>query len=271
MDNLLMQRPFAELPLAFFIGVCSLAGVKPTLVGQTPRAKAAQTSQNVLPEYIQEFFLSEAVRSQERGEVQLTAQGMGFRDRRSAADGKSAGLDFEYGITRRLQLAVELPYGIQSTATSELPAGWSTMSTSLLYQFIRGNRPFALSAAMGVNLPLTSRSTTSFEPELLAAKQFGTLQIHASCIPELSKDDKSLAYNLAAVRPFAHNLRPTLEFSGRRNAGLNSFYVTPGVYKHLPHRVEIGAGLPPGTSSHSSPVGIVIKTTWEFGGDDDID
>jgi len=36
---------------------------------------------------------------------------------------------------------------------------------------------------MGVNFPLTSRGETSFEPELLAAKQFGTLQIHASFIP----------------------------------------------------------------------------------------
>jgi hypothetical protein len=256
------------MPLASIIAVCLLAGLKPTLACQTPSAKTAQTSQDVFPEYIQEFFLSEAVRSQEQGEVQFTVQGMGRRDRRSAADGESAGLDFEYGITRRLQLAMELPYGIQSTATSELPVSWSTMSTSLLFQFIRSNHPFALSSAMGVNLPLTSRGATSFEPELLAAKQFGTLQIHTSFIPELSKDDRSPAYNVAAVRPFAHNLRPTLEFSGRRNAGVDSFYVTPGTYKHLPHRLEIGAGVPIGASSHSSPVGIVVKMTWEFGGDD---
>lgn len=264
----LEQRRFVGMPMALIIGVCLLAGLNPTLVGQTPSTKTAQTSQDVFPEYIQEFFLSEAVRSQERGEVQLTVQGMGFRDRRSAADGKSAGLDFEYGITRRLQFAMGLPYGIQSTATSELPAGWSTMSASLLYQFIRGNHPFALSAAMGVNLPLIPKGETSFEPELLAAKQFGTLQIHSSIISELSKNGRSLAYNVAAVRPFAHDLMPTLEFSGRRNAGVDSFYVTPGIYKHLPHRVEIGAGVPLGTNSHSSPVGIVVKMTWEFGGDD---
>lgn len=81
---------------------------------------------DVLPEYIQEFFLSEAVRSQEHGEVQLTVAGTDFRDLRSAADGKSAALDFEYGITRRFQFAMELPYGIQSTETSELPVSWST-------------------------------------------------------------------------------------------------------------------------------------------------
>jgi hypothetical protein len=254
--------------LASILGVCLLAGLKPTLVGQTPSANTAPTLRDVLPEYIQEFFLSEAVRSQERGEVQLTVQGIGFRDHGSAADGKSAGFDFEYGITRRMQFATELPYGIRSTQTSELPISWSTLSAGLLYQFIRSNHPFALSVAAGVNLPLTSRGETSFEPELLAAKQFGTLQIHASFIPEFAKDDTSLEYNVAAVRPFAHDLRPTLEFSGRRNAGVNSVYVTPGGYKHLPHRLEIGAGVPIGASSRSSPLGIVVKMTWEFGGDD---
>jgi hypothetical protein len=256
------------MQLAAIIGVCLLGGSQSTSVCQTPTTKAAQISQDALPEYIQEFFMSEAVRSQEQGEVQLTAQGMGFRNHKNAADGESAGLSFEYGITRRFQLSMELPYGIQSTAASELPIAWSTMSASFLYQFIRSNHPFALSAAMGMNLPLTSRGATSLEPELLAAKQFGTLQIHASFIPELSKDDKSLAYNVAAVRPFAHDLRWTLEFSGRRNAGVNSFYVTPGTYKHLPHRLEIGAGVPIGASSRSSPIGIVVKMTWEFGGDD---
>jgi hypothetical protein len=262
------QRRCVGMPLASIVGVCLLAGLNPTSVCQTPSAKTAHTLHDVLPEYIQEFFLSEAVRSQEHGEVQLTVAGTDFRDHRSAADGKSAALDFEYGITRRFQFAMELPYGIQSTETSELPVSWSTMSASLLYQLVRSNYPFALSAAMGVSLPVTSRGQTSLEPELLAAKQFGTLQIHTSFIPELSKDDKSLAYNVAAVRPIAHDLRPTLEFSGRRNAGINTFYVTPGIYQHLPHRLEIGMGVPIGASSLSSPVGVVVKMTWEFGGDD---
>lgn len=208
------------------------------------------------------------MRSQEKGEVQLTLEAAAFQEHQSPADGKSAGFDLEYGITKRLQIATELPYGIESTATSELPVSWSTMSASLLYQFIRSNHPFALSGAFGANFPLTSRRKASFEPELLAAKAFGTLQIHASFIPEFSKSETSLAYNVAAVRPIAHDLRPTLEFSGRRNAGVNSFYVTPGIYKHLPHRLEAGAGVPLGANGHSSPVGVVFKMTWEFGGGD---
>jgi hypothetical protein len=33
--------------------------------------------------------------------------------------------------------------------------------------------------------------------------------------------------------------------------------------------MEIGMGVPVGVSSQSSPIGVVFKTTLEFGGDDD--
>lgn len=249
--------------------LCLLAVLKTAAMGQAANAKLAATGQDVLPVYIEEFFLSEAVRSEERGELQFTLSGISSRGQGSAADGKSANLDIEYGITGRLQLGIETPYGIQSTATSELPVSWSTVSTSLLYQFIRSNHPFALSGAFGVNLPATSRGSLSYEPELLAAKGFGKLQVHGSFIPEFGDGETSLAYNVAAVRPVAHHLLPTLEFNGRRNSGINSFYFTPGIYKHFPHRFEAGVAVPAGAGSHSSPVGVVVKMTWEFGGDDD--
>jgi len=166
-----------------------------------------------LPEYIEEFFLSEAVRSEERNELQLTVDGTAFRGRGSSMDGKSAGLDFEYGITPRLQFGLEAPYGIQSTATSEIPVSWSTADFSLLYQFIRGNHPFAFSGAMGVDAPLKSRGDLGYEPELLIAKAFGTYQIHTSVIPEFGGDETSLEYNVAADHPFAHHWIPTLEFN----------------------------------------------------------
>jgi hypothetical protein len=260
---------FGSAPWASIIGICMLAGLKPAAMNQAPGAKPASTAQDVLPVYIEEFFLSEAVRSEEHGELQWTVDSMAFRGKGSGADGQSAELDIEYGITRRLQAGMETPYGIQSTAASELPVSWSTLNASLLYQFIRSNHPFALSAAMGVNLPLTARGSTSYEPEVMAAKGFGKLQIHTSFIPELGGDDKSLEYNVASLRPFAHHLIPTLEFNGRRNSGVNSFYVTPGIYKHLPHRLEIGAAVPAGLRRFSSPVGVVVKMTWEIGGDDD--
>lgn len=224
-----------------------------------------------MPEYIEDFFLSEAVRSEDRGELQLTASAMVSRNHQSAADGSSARLDFEYGLTDRLQLQVELPYGIHSTPTSEIPVGWSSVSTGLLYQFIRSSHPFALSAGGGAQIPVNSHGETTFEPEVIMAKVFGVTQVHASVEPEIGEDDKSLAYNVAAVRPWPHHLYPTLEFNGRRNAGVNSFYITPGLYRRLPHRLEFGVGMPVGIGTHSSPIGAVFNMTWEVGGDEDKD
>jgi hypothetical protein len=165
-----------------------------------------------------------------------------------------------------LQLGFEAPYGINSTSASETPVSWSAADISILYQFIRGNHPFALSGAMGVEAPLTGRGDLSYEPELLIAKAFGRLQIHTSFIPELG-DGTSLEYSVAADRPLPHHWIPTLEFNGRRDAGVNSFYVTPGIYKHLPHRFEAGIGAPVGAGPHSNPVGVIFKITWEMGGD----
>lgn len=104
---------------------------------------------------------------------------------------------------------------------------------------------------------------------MLLAKGFGKVQIHGSFIPELGADETSLAYNVAAVRPFAHHLFPTLEFNGRRNDGVNSFYATPGIYRHCAHDWEIGIGAPIGANRHSNPVGVIFKMTWELGGDKD--
>lgn len=265
------SRPFhaARLARVAFILFCVFPWGTSRAQAPAQPAPPPAAANGPIPEYIEEFFLSEAVRSEEQTELQLTVSGAAFRGRGSAMDGDSAGLDIEYGLTDRLQLGFEAPYGIQSTPTSEIPTSWSTADISLLYQFIRGNHPFALSGAMGVNAPLTSRGYLSYEPEILLAKAFGKLQIHTSVIPEFGGDGNSLEYNVASVRPLAHHWIPTLEFNGRRNSGVNSFYITAGIYKHLPHRFEMGVAVPAGMGLHSSPFGVIFKATWEVGGDKD--
>jgi hypothetical protein len=255
--------------LSIFIGTAIAAAAQNSTPQPDNGLPPAVTANGPLPEYIEEFFLSEAVRSEERTELQLTIDSAAFRGRGGSMDGDSAGLDIEYGLTDRLQLGFEAPYGINSTPTSETPVSWSTADISILYQFIRGNHPFALSGAMGVEAPLTGRGgNLSYEPELLIAKAFGRLQIHTSFIPDLG-DDTSLEYNVAADRPLPHHWIPTLEFNGRRDAAVNSFYVTPGIYKHLPHRFEAGIGVSLGAGPHSSPAGVIFKITWEIGDDKD--
>jgi hypothetical protein len=240
--------------------------------GQTPAVAApAPGARTAMPEYIEDFFLSEAVRSEDRNEMQITLAAFASRRNGSAADGSSVALDLEYGITNRLQLALELPYGIRASETSELPPRWSAMSVGVLYQFIRSDRPFALSAGATAGVPLNTQGDASFDPLLLMAKTFGVTQVHFSVEPEIGAEESSLAYNLAAVRPWPHHLYPTLEFNGRRNGGVNSFYGTPGLYRRLPHRLEVGLGVPVGMGTHSSRIGAAFNMTLEIGGDEDRD
>lgn len=49
-------------------------------------------------------------------------------------------------LTKRLQFTMGTPYGIQSTASSELPVSWSTQTVGLLYQFIRSTNPLHCAA-----------------------------------------------------------------------------------------------------------------------------
>lgn len=213
-----------------------------------------------MPTYIEEFFHSEAVRSEEKGELQSTLDAESFRK-----NGSDAGLDFEYGVTDRLQINTELPYGIRSAGQSEVPLSWSSVNVGTVYQFIRSSHPFALSAGLGANIPTTTRGEFAWEPEILAAKQFGPMQLHASFMADLANGSREYEYNLATVVNLHSTWFPTVEFNARRtDTGSNLFYFTPGIYRHLRHRIEAGVAI-----SAGNYFGAVGKITWEVGGDKD--
>lgn len=221
-------------------------GVKPALEG-----------------YVEEFFLSDAVRNEDKGELQFT---FAVDSRRNL--GSNAVLQMEYGLTNQLQLNFELPYGFTAGENSEIPTYWSTTSVGLQYQILRSDSPFALSAGMAFGVPVKSNSRMEYEPSILAAKTFRKLQVHASFAADIEQWKPSLQYNLASVYPVRRNWFPTLEFNGRRLERRNAFYVTPGIYRHFAHRLEAGVGVPAGFAGIAARIGIVGKINWEFGGDD---
>jgi hypothetical protein len=75
------------------------------------QSNGSDQNKSPLPEYIQEFFLSDAVRNQERGEFQRTV-GLDARHR----VGSNTTLEMEYGLTDRLQVGLDLPYGMSRRA-----------------------------------------------------------------------------------------------------------------------------------------------------------
>ena len=215
-----------------------------------------------MPEYLQEFFLSDAVRCQEKGEVQLT---LATESRHPA--GANVALHVEYGLTDRLQAGLEVPYGITASRDEvEIIPRWSSISAGFVYEFIRSNRPITLSAGMTFELPLSSRGELGFAPAILLARSFRKLQIHASVLSEIEQWKPSVDYNVATVHPIKHVWFPTFEFNGRRQNARNAFYLTPGLYRHSKHRSEVGIGIPVGIGGVAGSLGVVAKMNWEVGG-----
>lgn len=229
---------------------------------QENSASSGDQSNHPLPEYIQEFFLSDAVRCQEKGEWQLTA---GVDSRRHI--GTSSLLKTEYGVTNRLQFGVELPYGVTEEERLESASQWKTVSLGVDYQIIRSDRPFALSVGMAFGIPVRSNGEVEYEPTILMAKSFRKLQIHANLVADIEEEKPSFQYNLASVYPIKSHWFPTMEFNGRSLRGNGAYYLTPGIYRNLRHRVELGVGVPLGVGGRAGSVGIVGKATWEFGRD----
>jgi len=215
-----------------------------------------------MPEYIQEFFLSDTVRCQEKGEIQFTTA---TQSRHSV--GTSAELHVEYGITDRLQFAIETPFGIVAQPDQEeIAPGWSSVNVGFLYQLIRSDRPLALSAGVAIDIPLHAQGELGYEPAILFARSFHKLQVHGSVISQIERSESTFAYNLAAVFPIKHGWFPTLEFNGRHRE-TSAFYLTPGLYHKLRRRSEIGIGIPLGVRGIPNSLGVVLKTNWEFGGE----
>jgi hypothetical protein len=96
-----------------------------------------------LPEYIQEFFLSDAVRNQERGEFQLT---VGVETRHTI--GTNATPKMEYGVTERFQVGLDLPYRVSEEEYWEDSSKLKRMNLGVRYQIIKSDTLFALSVGI---------------------------------------------------------------------------------------------------------------------------
>lgn len=234
--------------------LASVTRCQDTNLSSGPQSKAP------MPEYIQEFFLSEAVRSQDKGEWQITLAA----DARQSA-GANAAVQMEYGLTDRLQFSSTTPYGITTNQNAVIPVRWSSIAVGVVYQVMRSDRPFALAAGVTFSVPVRSQGALGYEPSILVARTFRRLQLHASLLSDLEHWKPTFEYNVACVYPLARLWFPTFEFNGRRLDGKNAFYLTPGLYRHWKHRLEMGIGIPLGVGGVAGSLGIVAKMNWEHG------
>jgi hypothetical protein len=233
----------------------------PCILALCQDQEISRSSNAPLPEYVQEFFLSDAVRSQEKGELQIT---FGVDSRHGS--GTNAFVKSEFGLTDRLQVSAEVPYGEGDEDIPAPPPNWSMPTLGVQYQIIHGQVPFSLTAGVDVELPLGSSRGIEWEPSIIAARAFGKMQVHASVSANIQAAKPSFESNLASVYSIDQRWFPTLELTAKQVRGNYAFYVTPGFYRHFKHRLEVGVGAPLGIGVPSTSVGIVTKINWEVGG-----
>ena len=248
----------ARCQILFVAAICA----SPAALCQDDSVPTGRGRSAPFPEYIQEFFFSDAVRNQDKGEVQITS-GLATMQRA----GTNILLKMEYGVTQRLEFNIEVPEGITEGESGQGPDRFRTANLGVQYQLIRRDAPIALALGMAFGVPLRSGGEVEYEPMLLAAKSFRKLQVHGSIGADLEESKASLQYNLGSVYPIHRAWFPTLEFNVRRHQGQDMYYLTPGIYRRLLPRLEFGIGVPMGLSGTVGRAGIVGKLTWEIGGE----
>lgn len=209
-------------------------------------------------QYIQEFFFTEAVYSQERKELQFTLSNY-YQQQNSIQ------LLMEYGFTDRLQMEVEL-----SNVTNKDQSGF-TGELGFLYN--AWNSPgTALSIATGASIEREGQdefdagTEASWEARAIFSKQLGPVQTHTDLSLELPGEETQWAFNTALIVPFG-GIKGILEVNSRQE-GQKAWQVTPGMVLSTWKRSEIALGLPI-SLARDHELGFVVRFTIEFEGDSD--
>lgn len=248
---------FKKIQLACCITVVLLFGLmKPATAQKTEELK----------ELLQVFFSGETVYPQAKNEVQLTTLPAFWKTKNTRTT--TATSEIEYGVSKRFTVEVELPYSFIHQAGNQSVHGAGNMEIGLLYNIVNSNKSFALSAAMDIELPAKKEQKGIAEPELewepylVAAKQFGRMQVHAAVAAEITKNETAFNYKLSTVFPFG-DWRATLELNGKFN-NEKIIYLTPGlVWKGL-NDFEFGLGFSRTITGNAGERGFIFMITHEF-------
>jgi hypothetical protein len=198
-----------------------------------------------LPQLAQELFLAETTFAQDRGEVQLTLHAR-------VEDGTHTRLLAEYGITGRFQVQALTP-ALEGDGEGDEGA----YQAGVLYALIPNQAPVALSVTMDVSLQ--HGQAPQWEPALIAARQFGRVQVHGAATTELGDPADAFTGTLAALFD-AGPLTPTLELAMK---GAEDDFVVPGLFVHPHEHVEAGVGVPICLGCGQSPRQVRLMLTVE--------
>ena len=228
-------------------------------------ASYGQKPANLIPELLQEFFMNEPVFAQQKNEFQVTVK-PAWRKTSSSPSSLHLPVLAEFGITDRLQVELSVPIQFNRRASQQQVHEKDHPEAGLLYSILKGNAPFALSAGLELAWSTAKQQKETgnpgnglaWEPVLILARQFGTIQIHTHLSAEIKNRETEFMYGIAAATRLG-NWLPTMEINGEGQA-ISTISVTPGVIWKGVDDFEFGLGL---TKGNSFWVG-TLMITYEF-------
>jgi hypothetical protein len=114
----------------------------------------------LIQELLQEFFIGETVYAQQKEEIQITFCPAFWKS--NSLQTINIPLQFEYGLTDRLQFETRIPYNFYSPTSSLRNNGIGGAEIGFLYNVINNSKPFGLSLSLGCVLPI-QQNTKGFE------------------------------------------------------------------------------------------------------------
>jgi hypothetical protein len=244
------------------------------------------------PPIIDEFFLTETVQAQERGEFQLTVRAIADKDD-DEGDTNTALIGLEYGITDSLQIEAAWVAWRQVKAVEDDESdrsGHGDMEVGIKYTFDE-NEATGVRVAVGfdVIVPLGDVNNDLgegfwvYEPFLVVSKEFGEStnltnnlsygfldrDEYPDDIDEAEPEADEIELNVGLVHVFAPAWRGTLEAILETNEQSSKgdetiAYLSPGfIYKGM-QEVEMGLAMPVGLTNDSADWGFIGMLSVEF-------
>jgi len=218
-----------------------------------------------MDQYIQEFFIGETVFPQEKNEIQFTLKPI-FAGRIGEQQ-LSIPFEIEYGLSNRLQVSIVLPYLFSFSSNRRVKRGMGDAELSLMYNMLKNNRPFSLSA--GASLPFHTAGNefkeddeVVFESFTLIGRQMDNVQMHGNFVTEFKRTDIIFNYGVSTVFNFGR-FNATLELSGAKDDE-RIFSVSPGLIWYHFEGFEFGMAIYKSLTSSVRDWGVTAMVTREF-------
>ncbi len=256
--------------------ICNTRWIGGTLIAIAPLFafgdEVAHDNVGRIEQYVQELFKSELAFAQEHSELQIGVAIVHFYD--SDLDSTQVIMGFEYGITNRLQAAIEIPYlflntrGEVATEIGDDPQGLGDISVGALFNLVNQDNHL-ISIALEVTFTNGDEGDglgeehTQWEPSVLYAKQAGSAQVYLSAGAEITSEDSAFTYSGAIAYPL-NRFVSILELSGSSGGHERTAHFVPGAVWILPYEIELGLAVPIGITDESEDWGIMLNWNIEF-------